>query len=211
MANEGSLLFPNLPWVECDGWQMTEFSAICAWLGRKADMAGRTDTEQAEIDRLMSVLDELRNAFFFAAYVGDERSVSRVCSKMDAKLPELEKLITRCSSLGTYLLGDRLTYADCAWFEFSETLSKYLHEMDIRHEPLSSYPHIGEWMHVMESELSTLRNSDRFLSYPYAYLHLHGLVSAFVAVRNRDLARDCDNDAAHRFLNPFAQWGGAKL
>lgn len=166
MAVNSSVLFPNLPYIDCDGWRMTGFSAICAWLGRKANMAGRSDLEQAEIDRLMSVLDEVRNSFFYAAYLGEERSVNRLCNKLDVKLPELEKLLQRVSASGPYLLGDRVTYADCAWFEFLETVDKYLHEMHIRQNPLSRYTSITEWMGTMESCLSNFRRSDRFLSYP---------------------------------------------
>lgn len=146
--NNLGLKFPNLPYIIDGDVRMTgkncslliilyinsiinsfiyrfilEYVAIVRYLGRKHNLAPKTEQEKILSDQAESFISDIRFQFYRAAYNTDdyENAKAEFTEYARKKLPDLNKLYAD----NEYLLGSRMTYVDVLIYDLLVVLKVF--------------------------------------------------------------------------------------
>lgn len=112
------------PWLEIDGVKLPDSIAIMHYLGKKYNLAGKTDLEAAQIqgcvEFIRDVLRDIRP--YILVKLGREQGDLEKLKK-EVFLPKIENAMTRLTSIikgsgNGFLFKSGLTYADFSLAEF---------------------------------------------------------------------------------------------
>lgn len=129
--------FPNLPYLEVDGFKMSESSAILHYVSKKfkPSLLGKTAEEEAKILEIINVLGDVRKEFFQAVYASDVKEKFQAFNSNQSASTKIG-LIAKYLGDKKFLLGDEISLADICLSTFLFTLNKMyksvgLHENSI--------------------------------------------------------------------------------
>lgn len=121
----------KVPLLIVDGVEIAQSKAIERYVARKYGMMGSSDEEAAQIDAFGEHVRDLKDAYQKA------KAADAKTKFFEETLPEtlvkIEKTIS--SSPGSFLFGDKASYADVAWFVFAK---EYFDDKDLVDAALAS-------------------------------------------------------------------------
>lgn len=120
MIEDGKLLFKQLPLMEIDGLRLVGSESIVRYLGRKADLYGKSNEEKARIDILMMGAIDLLHSAQISSYLFTPNPEEMIDTKIlpaatEKYLPAFEKTLTENGT--GYLVGSSLSVADILLFD----------------------------------------------------------------------------------------------
>jgi glutathione S-transferase len=152
--------FPNLPYYINGDIKLTESNAILRHLARKYKLYGETEKEQAHVDLLLDVINDVRNAFVNLCYRPDFNDKLRdiYIEQTRAKLKTFENYLGDKQ----FFIGDKVAVCDFLIYEILDQ-NRIL-------EPslLSERPKLTEFIERFEElpAIKAYRNSENFISRP---------------------------------------------
>jgi len=142
----------NLPYVDDDGFIVTQSNACLTYLGRKFGLLGQTDKEMAYVEQCLSQIMDLRNSTVGLCYnQGSDKAaiqrhldgaVSMNYSKLESFMQQLGK---------KYLTSDSLTVADFHMFEMidqHERMAKFYGQ----DSPVGAFPGLKGLYEAVKAE-----------------------------------------------------------
>ncbi|CAD5120137.1 DgyrCDS8715 [Dimorphilus gyrociliatus] len=159
--------FPNLPYYIDGDVKLTQSRAILHYIGKKHGLCGKTDEEQLKVCLMTDEVGDFRSAFTRICYGApsveafESMKVDYLAS-LDGKLQRFEDYLKKNESVGKWLAGENLSYAD---FYFYEILD---HHRIFKEGCLDKYTKLTAYMKTFE-ELPAIKEylaSKEFLKYP---------------------------------------------
>jgi len=152
--------FPNLPYLIDGDLKISQSSAILHYIGRKYDLLGADEKEQAAVDQLLGVLGDLNSDT--SKFVYGTGTFEEGIKKYEEEVlnPYLRRLETYLQNK-TFIIG-RITIADFVLYErLDVTLLMIPGKLD-------SYPKLKSYKERMDSlpAISKYRQSPRFIERP---------------------------------------------
>ncbi|CAG0885300.1 unnamed protein product [Cyprideis torosa] len=156
--------FPNVPYYIEDGTKLTQSLAIMRYLGRKYNIAGKTEKEKQWIDMAELQALDLRLAFMnvFNQNWNEEGRKKFMSSDERENLPLFLKLFDDFLKGKKFLVGDEVTYPDFLLYEDLEwALFGFPHSL---HE----YENVKDYWHRMHNlpSMQAFRESPKFVFWP---------------------------------------------
>jgi glutathione S-transferase len=134
----GDYSFPNLPYLKDGTLVMTQSLAILRHLGRRFDLAGRTEEERIDIDVLEGTAMDLKNSFTRLCYSAD---FERLKDGYINNLPStLDRFVHKLGSKSYFAAdGSRLTYVDFLLYETFDCLRNFAPQVMEKYPSLLAY------------------------------------------------------------------------
>ncbi|XP_077533489.1 glutathione S-transferase-like [Haemaphysalis longicornis] len=154
------LKFPNLPYYIDGDVKITQSLAILRYLGRKHDLAARTDEETTELDVLEQQARDLSTRLLqsTAPNPNFEEVLKAYADNIDNVLKPWNEHLTGKK----WALGDRLTYVDFLLYEGLDW------HREFKEEAVQRYPEVVAYLKRFE-ELPNLKEhfaSDKYKKWP---------------------------------------------
>ena len=103
--------FGQLPVLSWDGVEVCQSMAAARFIAREVGLAGNNSLEQAQVDEIVDVIQDLINAWVKLYFAKDEAGLKNFADvTMQTALGQLEKKLTARG--GQYFVGNNLTWAD---------------------------------------------------------------------------------------------------
>lgn len=136
-----SIPFGKLPLLEFDGKVHSQSLAICRYLGKKNNIAGKDDYEALKIDTIVDVIGDLRTALSSYSYdTNDESKEKKYKVLVDTTIPfYMSSLDKEVKNNQGYFVNGKLTWADLyfvAVFEYMNVVAKF--------DMIEKYPNLVE-------------------------------------------------------------------
>lgn len=147
-----SLDFPNLPYfVDTDGFQITESSAIHVYIAEKwmPELLGSTPEERALVEQIRGKLNDVKKAIFSPCFTGEKNEAEMI-----------ESMYEQASTLSQYLnekqfiIGDKLCYVDFQIFECLKIMA-----LLTKHQLWEMYPNLEDY----KNRIADIPNVKKFL------------------------------------------------
>jgi glutathione S-transferase len=109
--------FPNLPYLIDGGIKISQSNAVMRYLGRKAGLDGKTESEKINVDVMENQSMDFRNGFIVLCYRSSQESFEE---RKKAFIENLKTILTRFDSvLGKrkFFGSDELTFVDFMMYE----------------------------------------------------------------------------------------------
>lgn len=105
--------YPNLPFIEHDGFVLTESGAIPWYIARKfrADLAGNSAEEEAQIHQIIGVVNDIKGEIFKAVFNPDHKGALTTAAA-SGKLPDKIAALSKGLGDGHFFVGGHVTLAD---------------------------------------------------------------------------------------------------
>lgn len=134
--------FPNLPFLEHDGFVLTESGAIPWYLARtnKPDLAGNNIQEETQILQIQGVLSDLKAEVFKAAF-SPEYKTSLGTAAAAGKIPNKIAALSKQLGENVYLVGNHVTIADI-FLAYHLYFIKNIYASADLESPLAAYPNL---------------------------------------------------------------------
>ncbi|XP_046575235.1 probable glutathione S-transferase 8 [Haliotis rubra] len=117
-------VFGRLPVLEVDGKQYGQSMAISNFLARKFGFHGKTDVEVLEVDQVLGIVSDLREALVRFFMEKDEARKAEIAKENnETNLPRylgFLETVLKNNNTGFYV-GNKLGYADLAAFDFLDS------------------------------------------------------------------------------------------
>merc|ERR1711963_23333 len=115
--------FGQLPVLNWDGVEICQSMAAARFIAREVGLAGNSSLEQAQVDEVVDVIQDLINAWVKLYFAKDEAGLKNFADvTLQAALGQLEKKLTARG--GQYFVGNNLTWADTHVFMYLGDLPK---------------------------------------------------------------------------------------
>ena len=116
--------FGQLPILNWDGVEICQSMAAARFIAREVGLAGNSSLEQAQVDEVVDVIQDLINAWVKLYFAKDEAGLKNFADvTAPAALGQLEKKLTARG--GQYFVGNNLTWADLHVYMYaSESVDK---------------------------------------------------------------------------------------
>jgi glutathione S-transferase len=110
--------FPNLPYIDVDGYQISESSAIPWYIAKKfrADLAGNTIEEEGQILQVIGVLNDVKSELFKCVFNPEYKDLLTKAGA-EGKVPQKLALLSKFLGENSFLVGNHVTIAD-VWVAF---------------------------------------------------------------------------------------------
>merc|ERR1712012_266326 len=103
--------FGQLPVLNWDGVEICQSMAAAGFIAREVGLAGNSSLEQAQVDEVVDVIQDLINAWVKLYFAKDEAGLKNFADvALQTALGQLEKKLTARG--GQYFVGNNLTWAD---------------------------------------------------------------------------------------------------
>ncbi|CAH1400887.1 unnamed protein product [Nezara viridula] len=147
--------FGKVPTLEFEGQVVAQSTAICRYLGRKAMLAGDDDLEALQIDMVVDVIHDIRQALSGARYeTNEEVKVKKLEELNKETLPfYFEKLDERVEKNNGYLANGKLSWGDVFFVALMGRIKEAVgYDLTEKHQNLKrlndtvlSLPQIKKW------------------------------------------------------------------
>ncbi|XP_067685412.1 uncharacterized protein [Haliotis asinina] len=148
-------VFGRLPVLEVDGKQYGQSMAITSFLARRFGFHGNTDVEVLEVDQVLGIVSDLREALVRFFMEKDEaRKVEIAKENSETNMPRylgFLETVLKNSNTGFYV-GNKLGYADVAAFDlldsggFDQGLVERFPLVKANAEKVKANPGIAKWL-----------------------------------------------------------------
>lgn len=110
----GEFEYPNLPFINVDGFKLTESGAIPWFVAKKfkPSLAGNTIEEEAQVQQVIGVIGDLKTELFKAMFTPDYKAALIAAAAADGKIATKLNHLKHALGDGHYLVGGHLTLAD---------------------------------------------------------------------------------------------------
>jgi glutathione S-transferase len=150
---ELGLEWGQVPLLEIDGEKKSQSYAICRFLAKKFNLAGKNENEEFRADEIVEAVRDytLKSQPMFASIFGSDQSKLEEQKKQFAEvdspvyLGRFNKLLEKQGK--TYLVGDSLTYADILFAHFV-TQFEMVFEMQLQKD----YPAVQKLIAAVHNE-----------------------------------------------------------
>ncbi|XP_011702075.1 PREDICTED: glutathione S-transferase-like [Wasmannia auropunctata] len=121
--------FGKVPVLEVDGKKIGQSVAICRYLAKQCDLAGKNDWEALEIDSTVDTIHDLRASMASYFYESNEQAKQEKQLKAKEIVPYyLERLDAQVKKNGGYFVGGALTWADLTFVGLLDYLNLMMKE-----------------------------------------------------------------------------------
>merc|ERR1711892_606701 len=154
-AVKSSLPWGQIPVLHYKGQVMCQSISIARFLAAEFGLGGKTNLESAQADEIVDAVSDLQTAMSKMVFGKDEKGVQNVLDNVyPAGLANLEKMLV--SRGGQYFVGNNLSWADLAVFQFASDGIGGKPPKDLRAFPrlanlcerLGQVPNIKNWMNA---------------------------------------------------------------
>ena len=141
----------SLPTLEVDGKTLPGSIPIARFVAERFGLAGSNDIENTEIAGVMDCLTDLVTLFMKVMFEKDEIRKAELKKNFDEEeCPKYLSLLEKRVTAEGWLYGSKVTYADLAFFNFSENLpaevlAKYQGLKSVK-ENVGALPNIAQWV-----------------------------------------------------------------
>ena len=141
----------SLPTLEVDGKTLPGSIPIARFVAERFGVAGSNDIENTEIAGVMDCLTDLVTSFMKVMFEKDETRKAGLKKSFDEEeCPKYLSLLEKRVTAEGWLYGSKVTYADLAFFNFSENLpaevlAKYQGLKSVK-ENVGVLPNIAQWV-----------------------------------------------------------------
>lgn len=132
----GKTPFGLLPILEVDGTVLSSSEAIVCYIAEVFGLDGDTPLERARCRMVLDSLNDILNTFIrqYLEEKGDSRKAQMTTEFVDETLPywvdKFEALLKQNDGGDGWFVGNKLTYADIAVFDFFDNFSDYI-QLDV--------------------------------------------------------------------------------
>ncbi|VDN02261.1 unnamed protein product [Thelazia callipaeda] len=112
--------FGQLPCLHEDGDQIVQSGAIMRHLARKHGLNGRNESETTYADMFLEGIRDLHKKYtnmIYLAYVNETEKDQYIRDVIPAEMAKFDKLLAVRGDGQNFILGDKISYADYAFFE----------------------------------------------------------------------------------------------
>merc|ERR1711874_511375 len=142
--------FGQLPVLNWDGVEICQSMAAARFIAREVGLAGNNSLEQAQVDEVVDVIQDLINAWVKLYFAKDEEGLKKFADvTLQTALTQLEKKLTARG--GQYFVGNNLTWADLHVFMYATdavdkaVLAKFPKLANLT-ERVGNVPNIKAWV-----------------------------------------------------------------
>jgi len=141
--------FGQLPILNWDGEEICQSMACARFLAREVGLAGKTSLEQAQVDEVIDVIQDLVNTWVKLYFAKDEAALKNFAEvTLITALGQLEKKLE--SRGGKNFVGNALTWADIHVYMYLDGLDKdVLEKFPLQaalKEMVGNIPNIKAWV-----------------------------------------------------------------
>ncbi|XP_023347867.1 glutathione S-transferase 1 [Eurytemora carolleeae] len=117
----------QLPMLEWNGTKLSQSMAICRFIAKEANLAGKTSLETAAIDEMVDAVQDINNQWYNGQFETNEEKKKEMQENFNKvflpeKLRMIEKRMT--SSGGQFLAANALSWADIHFLQSALVLQK---------------------------------------------------------------------------------------
>ncbi|XP_003386865.1 PREDICTED: glutathione S-transferase Mu 3-like [Amphimedon queenslandica] len=153
------LPFPNLPYLIDGDVKITQTNAILTYLGRKANLYGKTEADMATVDMLLNVAMDFRNGFVRLCYSSQMESMKEEYLKtVRAKLEEMSKYLGD----KPWFAGNEITFPDFHFYEMFDQHKEFHPQLFDGLDNLKAYMDRFEALPAIKSYM----DSPEFIRWP---------------------------------------------
>nr|AMO13198.1 glutathione S-transferase [Panonychus citri] len=134
-ANELGLDFPNLPYYIDGDVKLSQTVAILRYLGRKNGLAGTEENEVTRCDLAEQASMDMIMFLFKCWRTHDETAQKEINEYIPPKLEQLNKFL----GSGPFVLGEKVSYADCIMYSLLDFVRIYKCELIEAHSTLKDF------------------------------------------------------------------------
>jgi len=146
----------KVPYIVWDGEQIGESMAICRFIAKKTNLAGRSNTESAMIDEMIDSIQDINAEMYKVLFEPDEdkkkvMQQSFAESVLPTRLGNIDRRMRQ--SGGQFLANNALSWADIHFFQtvfnLRMTLPRLLLDfprLDDLVDRVASLPNIAKWV-----------------------------------------------------------------
>jgi len=121
--------FGKVPVIEVDGKKIDQSVAICRYLAKQCDLAGKDDWESLEIDSTVDTIHDLRANIANFFYESNEEAKQQKLKAVKETVPfYLERLDAQVKKNGGYFVGGALSWADFTFVSLLDYLNHMMKE-----------------------------------------------------------------------------------
>ena len=141
--------FGQLPILNWDGEEICQSMACARFLAREVGLAGKTSLEQAQVDEIIDVIQDLLNTYYSFYHAKDEAALKNFAEvTLITGLGQLEKKLEGRG--GKNFVGNALTWADIHVYMYLDSLDKAVLEkfplQAALKEMVGNIPNIKAWV-----------------------------------------------------------------
>merc|ERR1712012_1317039 len=141
--------FGQLPVLNWDGVEICQSMAAAWFIAREVGLAGNNSLEQAQVDEVVDVIQDLINAWVKLYFAKDEAGLKNFADvTLQTALGQLEKKLTARG--GQYFVGNNLTWADLHVYMYATDLDKAAYakypKLVSLSERVGDLPNIKAWV-----------------------------------------------------------------
>jgi glutathione S-transferase len=135
--------FPNLPFLEVDGFKMTESNAMPVYIARKFKPAllGHSLEEEAKILEIINVLNDVKKEFYQGVYSPTPKEKFEAFNSNQNNVAKIG-LIAKYLGEKHFLVGDHATLADICVATFVFTLEKMYKSLGLENWIFTSHSNL---------------------------------------------------------------------
>merc|ERR1712062_530299 len=140
---------PQAPGRSSSPMEVCQSMACARFIAREVGLAGNSSLEQAQVDEVVDVIQDLINAWVKLYFAKDEAGLKKFGEEtLQTALGQLEKKLE--SRGGQYFVGNNLTWADTHVFMYlgdlpKEAYAKYPKLVSL-YERVGAVPNIKAWV-----------------------------------------------------------------
>jgi len=147
----------QMPVLEVDGVQIAQSKAIARYIAKKHGVAGDTELEQAKLDELIDVLDDIRTESVKWWRESDEAKKAELLKTIEGEVypryfNKFEALIKKNGN--GVLVGKKITYGDINLANMVDQMTVHFKGVDMSKYPaiqehckkILSHPNIKDWI-----------------------------------------------------------------
>ncbi|XP_035671027.1 hematopoietic prostaglandin D synthase-like, partial [Branchiostoma floridae] len=116
----------QVPILEVDGTMLCQSNSIARYVAKVAGLAGKTPMEQARVDMIMDVMDDMGkkgNAVFWEK--DEETKAEKKKEYEETFLPQFFTCVNKLVGDSGYFVGNELTLADITYFNTTNLVGNY--------------------------------------------------------------------------------------
>merc|ERR1712018_1085552 len=141
--------FGQQPVLNWDGVEICQSMAAARFIAREVGLAGNNSLEQAQVDEVVDVIQDLINAWVKLYFAKDEAGLKNFDDvTLQTALGQLEKKLTARG--GQYFVGNNLTWADLHVYMYMGDLDKEAYakypKLTSLYERVGALPNIKAWV-----------------------------------------------------------------
>ncbi|XP_078578727.1 hematopoietic prostaglandin D synthase-like [Branchiostoma floridae x Branchiostoma japonicum] len=145
----------QVPILEVDGTMLCQSNSIARYVAKQAGLAGKTPMEQARVDMVMDVMDDMGkkgNAVFWEK--DEETKAEKKKEYEETFLPQFFTCVNKLVGDSGHFVGDELTLADITYFNTTNLVGNYFKLPNMEEfsglkkvtEHVTSNPGIAKWL-----------------------------------------------------------------